>query len=98
MIKRILGISIIILFILICSGCSIFKPEVKYVDVVVEVEKKCVSQYPDDISLRDIDWVVVDNYWVALSPEDYEDLSINTAEMLRYIKQTKVIIKKCEEE
>lgn len=91
MIRLIIINSIIILL----SGCSIFNPKTEYIEVAVEVEKKCVTQFPDDLVLRDIDWVVVNRYWVALSPEDYEDISLNTSDMLKHIRQSKTIITKC---
>lgn len=93
--NNIICMVIVIAFVLLMTGCSTTKIKTKYVEIPFEVEKKCVSQYPDKILMRELKWVIVDNYWVALSPTGYENLSINTAEMLRYIKQANQVINKC---
>jgi hypothetical protein len=52
--------------------------------------KTIVLPKPDPISLNDIEWKIVEadnEKYIALTPEDYEDLSLNMAEILRYIKE-----------
>lgn len=53
---------------------------------------------PAPLDLRTVDWTVVtaatvpkEPGWViiGLTPEQYENLSLNTAEMLRYVREAK---------
>lgn len=84
------------------TGCSSAPQalEVLTVETPVELppERPNVPD-PSPVILQDIDWVVVtpqtvppmDIEWVffALSPEDYELLALNQAELIRWISEAK---------
>lgn len=73
------------------SGCGMFTKEkivVKnvpvYVPVVCPAAQRVTSISPRPIRPRAIQ-DVAGIWWVALTPEDYENLAINTKETIRYI-------------
>jgi hypothetical protein len=83
------------LVIALCAflgGCSWWntKPTTDHVDVC--------NQPPaaDPIVMREVDPVVIkDSYgisWVAITPKHYENLSLNTQETLKHIKQQNAVI------
>jgi len=83
---------------LILSGCV--GNRVKPVVVVAENAPKSLCRgvpKADRIITRDIEWFIIkdenDIFWIALLPKHYENLALNTQELLRLAKQQKKIIK-----
>jgi len=83
--------AILFLTLVSLSGCGIFTKEkivIKnvpvYVPVVCPDAQKITSISPRPIRPRAIQ-DVAGIWWVALTPEDYENLAINTKETIRFI-------------
>jgi len=83
--------AILFLILVSLSGCGMFTKEkivVKnvpvYVPVVCPDAQKVTSISPRPIRPRAIQ-DVAGIWWVALTPEDYENLAINTKETIRFI-------------
>ncbi len=83
--------AILFLILVSLSGCGMFTKEkivVKnvpvYVPVVCPAAQKVTSISPRPIRPRAIQ-DVAGIWWVALTPEDYQNLAINTKETIRYI-------------
>ncbi len=83
--------AILFLILVSLSGCGIFTKEkivIKnvpvYVPVVCPAAQKVTSISPRPIRPRAIQ-DVAGIWWVALTPEDYQNLAINTKETIRYI-------------
>lgn len=83
--------AILFLTLVSLSGCGIFTKEkivIKnvpvYVPVVCPAAQKVTSISPRPIRPRAIQ-DVAGIWWVALTPEDYQNLAINTKETIRYI-------------
>ncbi len=83
--------AILFLTLVSLSGCGIFTKEkivIKnvpvYVPVVCPDAQKVTSISPRPIRPRAIQ-DVAGIWWVALTPEDYENLAINTKETIRFI-------------
>lgn len=82
---------ILFLTLVSLSGCGMFTKEkivVKnvpvYVPVVCPAAQKVTSISPRPIRPRAIQ-DIAGIWWVALTPEDYQNLAINTKETIRYI-------------
>ena len=86
--------SIIVAIILFLMGCSSVQPKKEVIIKKEFVERECVTALPDNILLKNVDFIVDGLYYKITIPH-YENLSYNTAELYRYGKQSKVIIKKC---
>jgi hypothetical protein len=94
--------------LLVISGCSILQPQKQVVVQTKFVEKQIPLQpRPKPLNLDNIAWKVVtqDNLqeflqtfeetsvvFFAISVQDYETLSLNMAEIRRYIEQQKAVI------
>ena len=83
--------AMLFLILVSLSGCGIFTKEkivIKnvpvYVPVVCPAAQKVTSISPRPIRPRAIQ-DVAGIWWVALTPEDYQNLAINTKETIRYI-------------
>ena len=83
--------TFLFLILVSLSGCGMFTKEkivVKnvpvYVPVVCPDAQKVTSISPRPIRPRAIQ-DVAGIWWVALTPEDYENLAINTKETIRFI-------------
>lgn len=103
--KKLLLLSIVLL-----SGCSMFPkaPEVVTKPVVAEKPKLVVTQ-PAPVSQLPVTWIVLtkDNFesklkelsdkgetfvFFAITPQGYQNLSLNIAELRRYIQQQQAVI------
>lgn len=86
---------------LILSGCQHITE--KPIDISTEHTSSCATPpTASPIGMRDFVWVVVidkdGRKWVAISPEDYEKLSLNMADIIAMVEQKNSIIsyyKKC---
>lgn len=85
-------ILIIILSLVFFSGCSAKKEFIKQVEYK---EKECVVSLPDKLIFNDVNYVIIDKFWIAMNPDNYEKLSNNISELLRYKKQSDLIILNC---
>ena len=89
-------LTIISLLLAATSGCSLFteyvdKPYPVYTKINCDYELKIEGVHPLPVEPR----VISDknnNWWVAMSGQDYENLAINTQETIRYIKDQKGVI------
>lgn len=81
-----------ILLLLLSSGCGSFdKPKVVVQQEPVYLRIVCpVQPNPAPIAPRKVRPQVIEDtvgiFWVGLTPQDYENLAINTQETIRYIK------------
>lgn len=107
---RLINYGMILLTLLVLTGCSSLKPEPKIVTVTNTVKTEVPLQpRPKPVQLNDVKIYVVskDNYdefvkefeaknggdaYIAISIKDYENLSLNFAELRRFIEQQKQII------
>lgn len=79
-----------IVFILLTTvGCSTPVPApttVSQDEITIDIPK------PQPLSLRDIEWNVIkteDQTYFALTPKEYEELSLNMQDILRFIRESK---------
>ncbi|TFH42263.1 MAG: hypothetical protein E4H01_13755 [Lysobacterales bacterium] len=83
---------------LLSSGCTLFqKPKVVVQHDSVYLAVLCPDPAkPAQITTRRIRPQVVEDkvgiFWVGLTPQDYENLAINTQETIRYIKDQHGVI------
>lgn len=87
---------ILSLFTAILSGCA--GTEVKPVVTTTEHVNTCVSPpKAGSIIMREVNPTVIEDkngvIWIGITPKHYENLSINTAEILSHIKKKNAVIK-----
>ena len=87
------------LAVLLLAGCSNALPPTTVQVAPVQIDLPDLTPNlpnPTPVRILDVDWKVITpetlpvGEWVyfALTPEDYEDLATNNAELLRYLKET----------
>lgn len=83
------GLSIVALLVL--GACSSVPPERSVIQSVqVKTPKTQTLPKPTPIDLVDVKWIIVrteGGVVMALTPRQYQNLSNNLAEVLRYVKQ-----------
>lgn len=87
--------------LIVLSGCSSAPRELEVRTVPTEVARppeRANVPDPQPVNLQEIDWVVLtpetipenlEWVFIGLTPEDYERLSLNQAELLRWITEAK---------
>ena len=83
--------SLLIFALLLSSGCTLFDERVVVQHDNVYLAVLCPDPArPAQITTRKVRPQVVEDkvgiFWVGLTPQDYENLAINTQETIRYIK------------
>ena len=85
----------LILVLSLLSGCSSAKQPVPVISEVALPESRPVLPNPAPIKTHAFEWVVLTEKdrikegeaFIALTPKDYEDLSLTMADIIRWIKE-----------
>lgn len=88
---------VLLLILTTVVGCSTPTPEPTTID---ESEFKVDIPKPQPVSLREVDWKVINTKsgtYFALTTKEYEELSLNMQELLRFLRESKAYIKAIED-
>ena len=85
----------LILELLIFSGCSSVKPPLPVAAEILQPESRPALPDPAPIKTHDVDWIILTDkniikegeVFIALTPKNYEDLSLTMSDILRWIKE-----------
>lgn len=87
---------ILLLSILLLSGCAIFEPRIEYVPINTPVACDNAS-IPDPLVMLPVKWQTATNeegkIVLGLSGRDYSNLSINIASIKSYIENQQSVIR-----
>jgi hypothetical protein len=90
-----MGRIILILSLLMLSGCALFKPRIEYVAVNVPVSCDSVTK-PEPLEMLPVKWQTATSnegkVVLALDGNQYSNLSINIASIKAYIQNQKSVI------
>jgi len=86
---------VLLLTLILLSGCSLFKPRIEYVSINAPIV--CDSaEYPNPLRMLPVKWQNATNKEnkevLALSGKYYSNLSINIADIKAYLEKQKLVI------